>query len=696
MNDRYRESFREEAREILLDLETALLELNERCGDGELIGRAFRALHTIKGTGAMFGFEEVAAFTHNLETAFDRVRNGKLEASPDLISLSLAGVDHIRALLEEAAGGKKANAAAGEDILASLRALTGESEAHPFQQAIPPDTSSPRPSGPKSGLPGTPISPVTDAASTWHLRFRPGSDILRDGTNPFLLFRELRQLGSLQIKADTSAVPPLRELDPERCHLAWEMTLTTAVSADAIRDVFIFVEDNCELVIEAAAAGPAPAGAGGESLAPAVPEKRAGEGPLTADKNNKASSIRVSAAKLDQLVDLVGQLVTVHARLGEIAARSEDRDMQAVAEEIENLTANLRANSMSVRTTPVGSIFERLKRLVYDLGRSLHKQVELTVEGGETELDKTVIEQLNDPLMHLIRNSMDHGIEPPEARRAAGKPATANIHLSARHAGAQVLICVSDDGRGIDAEAVRARAIEKGLIGADARLSESEVFSLILEPGFSTAREVTDVSGRGVGMDVVRRNVESLRGSIQIASRPGAGSTVTLRLPLTLAIIDGLLVRIGQSRFVMPLTNTVECVELTRQDIEEAGGKHLATIRGEIIPYIRLREFLHIHTGRPEREHVMVAETEHGRFGFVVDQVLGDHQTVIKNLGRLYRNVQFASGATILGDGSVALILDLHRLAQEVIRTTALDSAQALPSSRAAQRGLQAKAAMAQ
>lgn len=380
----------------------------------------------------------------------------------------------------------------------------------------------------------------------------------------------------------------------------------------------------------------------------------------------------MAAAKLDQLVDLVGQLVTVQARLAELATGREDRAMQAVAEEIEALTAQLRETSMGMRTLPLRSTFERFKRLVYDLGRSLHKEVELTFEGGETELDKTVLDQLNDPLMHLIRNSMDHGIESPEVRRAAGKASTGTIRLSARHAGAQVLVSVSDDGKGIDREGVRTRAIEKGLIASDARLSESEVFSFIMEPGFSTAHELSDVSGRGVGMDVVRKNVEALRGSIEIASQPGLGTTATLRLPLTLAIIDGLLVRVGQARFVMPLGNTVECVELTRQDIANANGKHLANIRGEIIPYIRLSEYLQTHTEPPEREQIMVAETEHGRFGFVVDQVLGDHQTVIKNLGRLYRNVQDVSGATILGDGTVALILDLHRLAQNVIRNSAI------------------------
>jgi two-component system chemotaxis sensor kinase CheA len=377
----------------------------------------------------------------------------------------------------------------------------------------------------------------------------------------------------------------------------------------------------------------------------------------------------VPAVKLDQFVNLVGELVTVQARLIEIAARRDDPDVTAVSEEIERLTAALRENSMSIRMLPIRATFERFRRLVHDLARDLHKSVELTIEGADTELDKTVIDQLNDPLMHLIRNSMDHGIELPEDRLAAGKRATATIHLSARHSGANVLIGVEDDGRGIDATRVRKRAIDNGLVSADAQLSEAEVYSFILMPGFSTAEKVTDVSGRGVGMDVVNQRVEALRGTIDIASKSGAGTSVTLRLPLTLAIIDGLLVRVGEAYFVLPLANTLECIELTREDIEHANGKHIANVRGEILPYIRLREFFEIRTERPEREQIMLAETESGRFGFVVDEVLGDHQTVIKNLGRFYRQIQFVSGATILGNGTVALILDPHRLVQEAVRT---------------------------
>jgi two-component system chemotaxis sensor kinase CheA len=473
----------------------------------------------------------------------------------------------------------------------------------------------------------------------------------------------LRELGQLRVLVDTAAIPPLAEMDPERCYLGWDMVLTTAAALEAIRDVFIFIEDDCELAIE-----PVPSLTEGvptptpTETKPNAPEARA------AAAAGPASSIRVQADKLDLLVNLVGELVTVQARLAEVAARRDDPEILAVSEEIERLTTDLRENSISIRMQPLQTTFERFRRLVHDLGVELHKDVQLAIEGADTELDKTVIDQLNDPLVHLIRNSMDHGIETPEARRAAGKPSPATIHLSATHSGANVLIRVSDDGHGLDVEAVRARAVEQGLIDGAARLSEAEIFSLILAPGFSTAREVTGISGRGVGMDVVRRSMEALRGSIEIASKPGVGVAVTLRLPLTLAIIDGLLVRVGQAYFVLPLANSLECVELTRQNIQDAHGNHIANVRGEIIPYIRLSEYFQMKTVRPDREQIMVVETEHGHFGFVVDQVIGDHQTVIKNLGKVYRNVQVVSGATILGNGAVALILDPHRLVQNALQ----------------------------
>jgi two-component system chemotaxis sensor kinase CheA len=655
--DQFKQSFREEAREILVDLEAALLELNENAGDGELVGRVFRGLHTIKGSGSMFGFEELAAFTHNLETAFDEVRNGRLEINPELIDLTLGALDQIRAMLEEGAGGAApADPAACAEILAKVRRLTGIAAGGAGADG-----------GGKTALAAKPCAASGGAVREWSIRFAPGPDLMLNGTSPLLLLRELRQLGGLSVKASMAAVPPLAELEPERCYVAWEMVLATAVSRDAIRDVFIFVEDHCELSIEAVAG---PAGEGlADAAAKALDEPRSQSGGRrTYDKPDTATSLRVPAAKLDQFVDLVGELVTVQARLSELAARRDDPEIAEVSEEIERLTSSLRENSMNIRMLPIRATFEKFRRLVHDLARDLGKDVELTIEGADTELDKTVIDQLSDPLMHLIRNSMDHGIEPRDVRAARGKRPTATIHLSARHSGASVLIGVSDDGGGIDAEAVRSRAVEKGLVDEDAPLTEAETFALIFQPGFSTAKQVTDVSGRGVGMDVVRQRVDSLRGTIDVASNRGTGTSVTLRLPLTLAIIDGLLVGVGDAYFVLPLANTLECIELTRADIERANGKHVANVRGVVVPYIRLREHFDIRTPRPEIEQIMLVETEGGRYGFVVDRVLGDCQTVIKNLGRFYRHVQVVSGATILGNGTVALILDPERLAQDAVR----------------------------
>lgn len=665
--DQFKQSFREEGREVLSDLETALLELNESREDSELVARVFRGLHTLKGSGAMFGFDALAGFTHNLENAFDAVRNGKLAVSTELIDLTLNALDLMRTLLEEGMGGPPADAAACAQILQSLCVLTNcGSEA----------TATEEPAEAKAVAAEMTAGPLRE----WNIRFAPGPEMLLNGADPLLLLQELRALGGLAVHADMRSVPPLSEMDPERCYVAWNLVLSTGAGENAIRDVFIFVEDSCELTIEplvaiaAEAAGSLPE-TDAAVEAPGGPlsdPRRPGTGGRRSyDKPDSATSLRVPAVKLDQFVDLVGELVTVQARLSAVAStREDDLDLAEVSEEVERLTSALRENSMNIRMMPIRATFEKFRRLVHDLARDLGKEVELTIEGAETELDKTVIEQLGDPLMHLIRNSMDHGIESPETRSAAGKRPLATIHLAARHSGANVLIEVSDDGAGIDADAVRRRAVEKGLIPADAMLSEQETFALLFEPGFSTAAQVTDISGRGVGMDVVRRNVESLRGSIDVASKRGEGTRVTLRLPLTLAIIDGLLVDVGGRNYVLPLGNTLECIELSREDVERANGKHLVNVRGEVIPYIRLREYFGIRGERLALEQIMVVETEDGRYGFVVDQVLGDCQTVIKNLGRFYRHVTVISGATILGNGTVALILDPERLVQEAVKVS--------------------------
>jgi len=494
--DLFKQSFREEAREILVDLESALLELNENHGDSELVSRVFRGLHTIKGSGAMFGFEELAAFTHNIETAFDAVRNGRVEINGELIDLTLGALDQIRCMLEAKEGAEPVGAASREHLLAKVRQVTGIAE------GATPETKVQAVEPPVRGE----MKPVCE----WRVQFTPGPDFLLNGSNPLLLIQELRQLGGLSVRANMDAIPPLAELSPYHCYISWEMVLSSSVGVDAIRDVFIFVEDSCELKIEPLSDAVEPLDSAVDRVLDAQDQRPVGAGMRQADgKCNGATTLRVPAAKLDQFVDLVGELVTVQARLSELAARRDDSEVTAVAEEIERLTSSLRENSMNIRMVPIRATFEKFRRLVHDLARDLGKAVELTIDGAETELDKTVIEQLGDPLLHLIRNSMDHGIETPELRSSRGKRATATLHLSARHASGSVLVEVSDDGGGIDAEAVRARAIEKGLIAADAQLTANEVSALIFEPGFSTARQVTDVSGRGVGMDVVRRRVES-------------------------------------------------------------------------------------------------------------------------------------------------------------------------------------------
>jgi two-component system chemotaxis sensor kinase CheA len=362
---------------------------------------------------------------------------------------------------------------------------------------------------------------------------------------------------------------------------------------------------------------------------------------------------------------MVGELVTVQSRLSQLSARFNDLSLIQVAEEVERLTAELRDNTMSIRMLPIGATFSRFERLVRDLSTDLGKEITLITEGAETELDKTVIEKLNDPLIHLIRNSIDHGIEKPEVRTAFGKPAWGTVHLSAEHSGANVFIRIKDDGAGLDPDIIRAKAVEKGLIAPDAMLSEKEIFSLTLMPGFSTATTITNVSGRGVGMDVVKKSIDALQGSIEIVSKKGVGTTITLKLPLTMAIIDGLLVQIEDVLYIMPLAAIEECVELTREDVARAHGKHMASIRGEIVPYIRLREMFAHEGTSPDIEQIVTARIDGNRVGFVVDQVVGQHQTVIKSMSRMYRNIEHISGATILGDGNVALILDLGKLAQQ-------------------------------
>jgi two-component system chemotaxis sensor kinase CheA len=406
----------------------------------------------------------------------------------------------------------------------------------------------------------------------------------------------------------------------------------------------------------AAVAPPAPASE------PQAPNNNANNNANSNARNN--ASIRVPAERLDELMDRVGELVIAQSRLKQIAAASDDVAVKSVAEEIERLALELRDSTMGVRMLPIGSLFGKFRRLIHDLARDLGKKIELVTNGEDTELDKTVIERLNDPLVHLIRNAVDHGLENPEGRAAAGKAAFGRITLSAQHAGAEVLVAIDDDGRGLDRVRIRARAEENGLVAPGAKLSDNELFGCIFLPGFSTAREVTSLSGRGVGMDVVKRAIEALRGTIDISSRPGQGSRITLRLPLTLAIIDGLLVRVGHGRYVIPLSAVEECVELSMEDDVRSRGRSFLNIRGDLVPFLRLRELFKA-TAHPDRfQKVVIVSAGEMRVGLVVDQVIGDHQTVIKSLSKLHSDVEIFSGATILGDGTVALIFDVAHLVE--------------------------------
>ena len=710
MMDQHREAFKEEAYELLAELETSLLELEERPDDEELIGRVFRAMHTIKGSGAMFGFDDIAAFTHQVETVFDLVRNGKVSVTKKLINVTLAARDQIKAMLDASTGGEPVDAGGAEEIIAELKILLPDTKAG-VHLADANATGMMQEPGEGRDLPLSSTVPVT-----YRIRFEPDRGLFARGTNPITLVNELGELGECKVVAQMCNLPRLDEIDPESCYIFWDVILTTAQGIDAIKDVFIFVEDDCELKIEVIDTGGHLGHDGdykklGEILIERgdltheamekilSQQKRFGEiavetGLVAADRiasalveqqhvkevrqerqsQETASSIRVPAEKLDILVNLVGELVTVQARLSQTSAGRRDAELMSIAEEVERLTAELRDNALNIRMLPIGSTFSKFKRLVRDLSNELGKKVEMETSGAETELDKTVIEKLNDPLVHLIRNSIDHGIELPAVREAAGKPGQGTVHLAAVHSGDSVLITIRDDGAGLDKEAIRTKAIEKGLIPAAADLTEKEIFNLIFAPGFSTAKKVSSVSGRGVGMDVVKRAIDALRGSIDITSKHGDGTTITVKIPLTLAIIESLLVRIGADRFLLPLSLVDECVELTRADVEKAHGRNLATVRDHMVPYIPLRERFDIKGETPDIEQIVITKVDGMRVGVVVDHVIGEHQTVIKSLGRAYKNVDAISGATILGDGAVALILDIPQLAKMVESETSCQS----------------------
>lgn len=632
------DAFRIEAGELLDQVEQGLLDLGHSLKDMNLVNAVFRGLHTLKGSGAMFGFDALAAFTHHCESAFDRVRKGEVPATPQLVAVILSARDHMRGLVDG-----DASAGEGDAILVRLAAAVDAARGGNLC-----------------------LAPVSELRQGWLLSFQLPTNAIVNGTNPLMLLDELRALGDCTVTARTDALPPLADLVPTECHLSWDVTLIGDISRQDIEDVFIFVMDDMTLSIEPLADCGAEISTDAihSAVVPATINAGSADGIMEIKTAvwRAEESVRVPAGRLDELMDRVGELVIAQSRLSQLAHKADDLPLRAVSEEIERLSGELRDTVMVLRMVPVASLFGRFRRLIHDLARDTGKTIELVTEGETTEVDKTIMERLFDPLVHLIRNSCDHGLETSPERTSAGKPGTGTVRLSAHQAGGEVVITIRDDGRGIDRLRVRAKGEANGLIQPGQVLSDQELLQLIFAPGFSTAAAITNLSGRGVGLDVVKRTIESLRGTIDVASVDSEGSTITLRIPLTLAIIEGLLVRVGQGHYVIPLSAVEECLELSLEQDMQSRGRSMISLREQLVPYVRLREMFASDTRPDTHQKIVVVATATERVGLVVDQIVGNHQTVIKSMSPLHCNVAAFAGATILGDGSVALILEIAQL----------------------------------
>lgn len=688
----FKATYFEECAELLATAEETIARLQEGQGTDEDLNAVFRCVHSIKGGAGAFAFDDLVHFAHVFETALDYLRSGRAELTPHVADLMVRGNDILGDFVRAAQAETSLPADHGADILAQLSALTG---AKPAAKPAPP--------------PSAPESPKPPTFSTFRIRFVPSPDMLRTGNDPLLMLRELAGLGELDVVADTGKLPSLTEMDALASYLSWTCTLTTGKGRAAIDEVFEFVAgDTAQIDIEELDSLPGDEEGDGWGLFAPLPSANApkdeeGDGwGLFADApgNNAAASvaaapaakanaatapqasaaqggavhtasIRVDLDKIDRLVNMVGELVITQAMLGQQASgftvESHPELIQGL-QELSHHTRELQESVMAIRAQPVKALFSKAPRLVRDLSSKLNKQARLVMSGENTEVDKTVIEQLSDPLTHLIRNALDHGLETPEERMAVGKPAEGTIHLAAEHRSGRIFIEIQDDGRGIDRQRVLAKAMEKGLVEPGQQLSDEQVDMLIFAPGFSTASEVSDVSGRGVGMDVVRKNIQDVGGRVVVQSTPGAGSRFILSLPLTLAVMDGMLIQVGGQRYVLPLTNIVESLRPSPQQARSlVDVGNVLTIRGEYINLMALHAIFGIPGAitDPTKGLVVIVETEGGeRVGLLVDELLGQQQVVIKSLDSNFRPIHGISAATILGDGRVALILDVSALRQ--------------------------------
>ena len=706
MFDQVASVFFDEANELLDNLEGYLLTLETEPENQEVISAVFRSMHTIKGSSAMFGFDEISKFTHKMESTFDMVRNGIVPVTPQLINLTLKARDHIRSLLGAEITPELQNAS--QFIIEELNSCV-----EPFEKTQKSAASvSQKQNEAQLSLQNDSSSEKGDALpeSTWRISFVPSDTIMQNGTRPELLVKELAEMGNATILTFADKIPPLSKLEEEKCYLYWDIILTTSKTENDIKDVFIFVDDTSQIKIEKINDFGVHKKIGEilisrklitEAELTKVIEEQKKVGDLLVQKNvvseqqikaalaeqghlNKlvkakeipasqavqnpvaSQTIRVNSSKLDQLVNLVGELVTINARLSSVAAEIKNPGLQTLTELGEHLIFSLRDTSMDMRMLPIGTIFSRFRRLVHDLAAQLGKNIELVTEGADTELDKNVIEKLNDPLVHLIRNSCDHGIENPEIRAQLGKNATGTVKLSARHAGAFVLITISDDGGGLNKDAIYNKGVERGLIKANENLTDKQIFEMIFQPGFSTNKTVTSVSGRGVGMDVVKRDIDSLGGSVSVETERGKGSSFILKIPLTLAIIEGMLVQIGDNKYVVPVSGVEECIEYEPAEDSDFLCSHIVA-RDEYLPCINMRKYFEVDSPLPQNPQVVVVNDQSSKIGIIVDHIIGNHQTVIKPIGKLYKKIEGLSGSTILGDGSVALILDIFKLS-DIIR----------------------------
>ena len=666
MIDKFKAKFVEEAQDNVRDLEEALLLLEEDLNNREIIERIFRAMHSLKGGGAMFGFNDLSDFTHHLETIFDLIRNDKLKADQNIISLTFNSVDHIKFLLSignlESEEDKKEQAV----LIQKISKYTSSSASKQEQAAETADSA----------------DVVDDGSKTYFITIVPDAEILKNGTNPLFLMDDLHALGEAVTISYCNDVPVLSEFDPVKSYCSWQVILNTQEPLNEIKDVFIFVEDECKIEITEIAAGNV---LSHPQLGGLIEKARMEEKPLDKEtvlkidfsgekgakavaakkknifKDHKISSIRVASTKIDDLVNLVSEMVTIQAQLTLYAENSGDPAIVALSENIQKLSRQLRDNAFEISLIPIQNELMRFQRLVRDLSKEMNKEIDFIIEGGEIELDKNIIENLTDPLLHIIRNSVDHGIESPEERMKAGKSPKGTIVFKAYYSGANVIIKIQDDGRGIDPEMIKQKAIERDLIKKDIELSRKEILDLVFLSGFTTRTEVSDISGRGVGMDVVKRKINGIRGEVSIESEVGQGTILTLEIPLTLSIIDGLLVTVAENQYVIPISNIEKIYSIA--DVKLSNSfTNIAVIDDQQYSYLDLREIFEEKDVSVEDSQLILVKYEDKRVGVIVDNVIGEYQTVVKPLGRFLKKQENISGASVMGDGTISLVIDTNRL----------------------------------